>query len=89
MAELRILKAELSGEVPDEMIKYVSTNGRFKKGWIDESIRMQFIDDCTKLAFRKRQFRLIKSDDKIKKEIELLREKIKLHFNLPEKEKTI
>lgn len=75
-AEKKLIQAELAGEIPAKFIKFISTKGRVKKGWINESVRLSLIKNCTRLAFRKRQLRLIGEDDKISNEIERLRIKI-------------
>lgn len=79
-AERKILEVQLTGELPENIIKNVSSNNRFKRGWIEESIRLQLIKNCTRLAFRKRQLQLLKNDESISKEIDMLREKIGLQL---------
>ncbi len=79
--ERKILLSELNGELPESIVKSISGNRRFRKGWIDEAVRPQVVRDCTNLAFRKRQLKLISEDETLSIEIEQLRIKIKKLLN--------
>ena len=71
-SELLMIKKELTDE--ENILKYIefiTSNKRFKKGWIDESKRKDLISLSTKLAFRKNQFRLADSFQKESLSIEI------------------
>jgi RsiW-degrading membrane proteinase PrsW (M82 family) len=60
--EKEIIESELIDEsvnhsFPDEHVKIISSNLRFKKGWIDESIRKTYYRTVIKLAFKKMQYK--------------------------------
>ncbi|MBN1302022.1 MAG: PrsW family intramembrane metalloprotease [Melioribacteraceae bacterium] len=75
--ERKVLKNELAGELPESLSKYLSSDLRFRRGWIRESMRPDIIRLSTRLAFRKRQMRFLKNDYHIEKEIINLRERIR------------
>jgi RsiW-degrading membrane proteinase PrsW (M82 family) len=57
-----IIRNELAEEsrlgiLPQNHVLLLASNLRFRKGWIDESIRSKYINAAIKLAFRKYQYR--------------------------------
>lgn len=82
--EKLIIEEELYEEgqldlVPIEHINIISSNLRFRKGWIDEKIRKAYMRAAIGLAFNKMQYRKSKGLQKIfyKNEIEKKRQLIK------------
>ncbi len=56
--EKKIIVKELSGEnIPKKHINIIASSMSRLKGWVDESIRKQYIHAAVKLAFRKVEFR--------------------------------
>lgn len=76
--EREILLSELQGEIPDEYVKIIASKFRYKSGWIDESIKRNFVNFATKLAFRKRQIQQTNNVKLLsyKEDIVLLRKKL-------------
>ena len=74
-AEEKLMRVELANELPHELIQIISTNARFAQGWIDERRRLPLIKAATSLAFRKRQFAIVKRNE-LQKEIDYLREQL-------------
>ncbi|HEX2865956.1 MAG TPA: PrsW family intramembrane metalloprotease [Ignavibacteriales bacterium] len=82
--ERRIILKELSEEVkanllPEGHLSIIASKKRFSKGWIDESIRKDYVKALTRLAFRKMQYRHTTGSDKefYAAEIELCRTQIR------------
>jgi RsiW-degrading membrane proteinase PrsW (M82 family) len=60
LKERRLIIEELSEEarnkiIPFEHIKIISSNSRFKVGWVNENIRKQYCRSAIKLAYMKRK----------------------------------
>lgn len=57
--ERKIINEELAEEIkdglfPQKYLPVLASVTRFRKGWIEENIRLSFMNNATKLAFRKR-----------------------------------
>lgn len=67
--ERRIIERELLDEskmnvLPENHIKILSSHLRFRRGWVDESIRVLYSRYAIRLAFSKNQYKLAKDSSK-------------------------
>lgn len=67
--EKKIIERELLEEskmniIPETHIKILSSHLRFRRGWIDESIRTHYSRFAIRLAFSKNQYKLVKDSSK-------------------------
>ncbi|MGK9368959.1 PrsW family intramembrane metalloprotease [Melioribacter sp. Ez-97] len=77
--QLIIQKELLEEDIPDEHKLILISNKRFKRGWIDESIRRLYIKTAVGLAFNKHQYKISsgRQKDFYKSEIEKKRSILK------------
>lgn len=79
-SELKLIREELFDELYlSNYIDFISSNKRFRKGWIDEKKRNKLITLSTTLAFRKNQLKKFGTfeSNSLSGEIESIRDKIK------------
>ena len=79
-SELKLIREELFDELYlANYIDFISSNKRFRKGWIDEKKRNKLITLSTTLAFRKNQLKKFGTleSNSLSDEIESIRDKIK------------
>ena len=75
--ENRIIFNNLQDEIPNELLKIISSNRKFKKDWFINSGRKQFVKTATKLAFRKHEVEISETIDELYiYEINVLRNEI-------------
>ncbi len=68
---------ELVNEIPPNLLSYLTSARRFKKGWFLNPFQNKFIELSIKLAFRKHEVEISDGNNEIyKEEIESLREQV-------------
>lgn len=77
--ERELLEESMSGLIPKEHIKILSSHLRFRRGWIDERIRKLYSRFAIRLAFNKNLFKKTKDLNKLyySSEIEKNREAVR------------
>jgi protease PrsW len=84
--EIKLISKELATEIPEELLMYLTSVFKFKKGWFLRAYQNRFITKTTLLAFRKHQVDISEKNIELyAEEIEQLRteisEMIKLNNN--------